>query len=106
MSLHLNFLDIIDILLVYNYQLPKLGKKFFYNFQFYIKIKILFIENIQIISIIKLENHMTNISIFSIIIGKLYHRKKPYPIILFEVEKDPKTSLNYAILFLGLAVYL
>ena len=49
---------------------------------------------------------MANISIFDIILSKLCHKKKPYPIILFEVDKNLKVDFHCAILFLGLAICL
>ena len=49
---------------------------------------------------------MTGASIFSIIINKLRHKKKLYPIILFEVNKSLKIGFHYAILFFYLTIYL
>ena len=58
------------------------------------------------ISIVELEKHMIGASIHSIIINKLYHKKKSYPIILFKVDKGSKVSFYCIILPLSLAVRL
>ena len=49
---------------------------------------------------------MAGISVFSIIIDKFNHKKKPCSIILFEIDKSPKIGLHHIILFLDLAVFL
>ena len=49
------------------------------------------------IFIIKLEIYIANTSIFNIIIGKLYYRKKLDLIILFEVDNNLK--IGFIILF-------
>ena len=58
------------------------------------------------ISAIKLERYMTGTGIFGIIVSKLRYEKKPYPIILLEVDKGSKISFYYTILPLNLAIYL
>ena len=58
------------------------------------------------ISVVEFEKYIANASIFSIIIRELRYRKKPYPIILFEVDKSLKVGFYYTILFFGLTVYL
>ena len=49
---------------------------------------------------------MLGASIYSIIIGKLCHEKKPCPIILLEMNKSLKVRFHYTILSFGLAVHL
>ena len=58
------------------------------------------------ISAVELEKRVTGASILDIIISKLSYKKKPYPIILFEVDKAPKVGLHFAILSLGIAICL
>ena len=58
------------------------------------------------ISIVKLKKYIAGTSIFGIIIGKLYYKKKLYLIILFEVNKSLKVGFYYTILPLNLAIYL
>ena len=58
------------------------------------------------ISAVKLERYVINISIFDIIIGKLCYKKKSCLIILLKVNKNLKVSFYYTILPLFLAVYL
>ena len=58
------------------------------------------------IFIVKNERLMVSASILDIIIGKLYYRKNPCLIILLKVDKNLKVSFYYAILSIGLAVYL
>ena len=59
------------------------------------------------ISAIKLERHVTSTSILGIIVNKLYHKKKFYPIILFKVNKGLKIDLYYTtILPLSLTIRL
>ena len=49
---------------------------------------------------------MAGASIFSIIVSKLYHEKKPCPIILLKVDKNLKIGFHYTNLSLCLAVCL
>ena len=49
---------------------------------------------------------MAGASIFGIIVSKLRHGKKPYPIILLEVDKGSKIGFYYTILSFGLTVCL
>ena len=58
------------------------------------------------ISAIELKKSVANVSIFGIIIGKLRHKKKLCPIILFEVDKDLKISFHCGILSFGLTIQL
>ena len=58
------------------------------------------------ISTIELEKYIAGAGIFGIVIGKLYHRKKPYPIILLKVDKGLKISFHCTILPFSLAIYL
>ena len=58
------------------------------------------------ISIVELEERMTNASILGIIISKLHHGKKPCSIILLEIDKNLKISFYCAILLFGLIVCL
>ena len=55
---------------------------------------------------IKLERYMANIDIFGVVVGKLYYRKKPCPIILLKVDKSLEVGFHHTILPLCLAVYL
>ena len=58
------------------------------------------------IFVIELKRRMTGADILGIIISKLHHKKKPCPIILFEIDKNPKVGFYCAILPLSLAVCL
>ena len=58
------------------------------------------------ISAIKLEKCIAKTSIFGIIIGKLYYKKKLYLIGLFKVNKCSKINLYYTVLSLSLAICL
>ena len=58
------------------------------------------------ISAIELKKRVAGARIFGIIIGKLYHRQKPCPVLLLEVDKGPKISFNCAILPFNPAVRL
>ena len=58
------------------------------------------------ISAVELEKYAVNIDIFSVIIGKLYHKKKLCPIILLKVDKSLEVGFYCIILSLSLAVYL
>ena len=49
---------------------------------------------------------MANISIFSIIIGKLRHRKKLDPVILLQIDKSLKVNFYCIILFFDLIIRL
>ena len=49
---------------------------------------------------------MANTSILGIIIGKLYYKKKPCPIILLEVNQGLKIGFNHIILPLSQTVRL
>ena len=55
---------------------------------------------------IEFKKYVANTSIFSIIIAKLYYKKKSYSIILFKVNKNLKIGLYYTFLFLNLIIYL
>ena len=56
------------------------------------------------ISAIKLKKCVSDTSILSIIINKLCYKKKLYPIILFEVDKNLKIGFYYTILRLGFVI--
>ena len=58
------------------------------------------------ISIIELEKCVAGASIFDIIIGKLCTKKKPCPIVLFDIDKSSKVGFYYAVLLFSLAIYL
>ena len=60
----------------------------------------------KIISPIKLERYMASASIFSIVIGKLCHKKKPCPIILLKVNKNLEIDFHCNILPFDLTVFL
>ena len=64
------------------------------------------IKNPKIIFAIELKRHIANASIFNIIIGKLYYKKKLCLIILYKVDKSPKIDFYYAILSFDLAICL
>ena len=53
----------------------------------------------------ELEKCIANIGIFGIIVGKLYYKKKSYPIILLKVDKGLEVSFYYTILSFCLAIY-
>ena len=58
------------------------------------------------ISIVELEGHIANANILSIIVGKLYHRKKLCLIILLKVDKNLEIGFHCAILPFDLTVRL
>ena len=58
------------------------------------------------ISAIELKRCVAGVSILGIVISKLYHKKKPYSIILLEVNKGLEISFYCTILPLSLAVCL
>ena len=49
---------------------------------------------------------MAGASILGIIIGKFHYKKKPYQVILFEIDKSLKISFYYIILLFGLTICL
>ena len=55
---------------------------------------------------IELKKYIAYISILGVIIDKLRHKKKSYPIILLKVDKGLEVSFYYNFLFFGLTVYL
>ena len=55
---------------------------------------------------IELKRYMANAGILSIIIGEFCYKKKPYSIILLEVDKDLEVGFHYTILSFNLAVRL
>ena len=58
------------------------------------------------ISAFELKRHVTDTSIFGIIIDKFRHKKKLYSVILFEIDKNSKIDFYYIILLFGLIVHL
>ena len=60
----------------------------------------------KVISIVELKKRVASASIFTIIVSKLYYKKKPYLIILLKVNKGLKINFYCIILPLNLAVYL
>ena len=56
------------------------------------------------ISIIELKKYLANIGIFGIIISILYYKKKPYIVILLEIDKDSKIGFYYMIVLFNLIV--
>ena len=58
------------------------------------------------ISAIELEKYMAGAGIFGIVVSKLCHKKKPYPIILLKIDKSLEVGFYCTILPLSLAVYL
>ena len=63
-------------------------------------------KNTKVISIVELKKRVANTSIFGIIISKFCHRKKPYLVILFEIDKGLKVDFYYTILSFNLTIYL
>ena len=53
---------------------------------------------------VKLKKYVVNASIFNIIIGKFYYKKKLCPVILFKINKNSKISFHYIILPFGLII--
>ena len=49
---------------------------------------------------------MASAGVFDVVVGKLCHRKKPYPIILLKVDKSSEVGFYYTILPFGLPVRL
>ena len=49
---------------------------------------------------------MTNASILGVIVDKLQHKKKPYLIILLEIDESLEVGFYYTILPLSLTVHL
>ena len=58
------------------------------------------------ISIVELKKRVAGTSIFGIIISEFCHKKKPYPVILFKIEKNSKVGFIYIILPFNLTIYL
>ena len=58
------------------------------------------------ISTIEFEKCVAGAGIFGIIVNKLCYEKKPYSIILLEVDKDSEVSFYCTILPLSLAIHL
>ena len=65
-----------------------------------------FIKNTKVIIIVEFKKHIANANIFGIIIGKFYYKKKPYLIILLEINKNSKLGFYYTILFFSLTISL
>ena len=105
-GLLLHFLCMIEVLLANNHQFLKLKKKFFRNSWFWTGIKIFFIKNAKMISIIKLERYVINTDILGIIINKLCHKKKLCSIILFKVNKGWKIGFYYVVLLFNITICL
>ena len=58
------------------------------------------------ISAIKFKRYVASAGIFGIVIGKLRHGKKLYPIILLNVDKGLEVGFHHTILPFGLPVSL
>ena len=58
------------------------------------------------ISAIKLEKCVINAGILGIIVGKLCYKKKPYSIILLEVDKNSEIGFHHTILPLSFTICL
>lgn len=58
------------------------------------------------ISAVEFKKRVLGASILSIIMGKLCHKKKLYPIILFEIDKDLKIGFYCAVMSFDLVIYL
>ena len=56
------------------------------------------------ISTIELKKHIASVSILDTIIGKLYHKKKSYLIIMLEIDKNSEIDFYCIILSLSLAI--
>ena len=55
---------------------------------------------------VEFKRHIADANIFKIIIGKFYYKKKPWPIILFEINKSSKIGFYCIILPFSLTVCL
>ena len=55
---------------------------------------------------VKLKRRMTSASILSIMIGKFCYRKKPYLVILFEIDKSLKINFYHTVLLFSLTIHL
>ena len=58
------------------------------------------------ISAIELERYIAGTDIFSVVVDKLRHGKKPYPIILLEVDKGSEVDFHYTVLPFSLTICL
>ena len=58
------------------------------------------------ISAVKLKGYVIDTNIFSIIVGKLHHKKKLCQIILIQIDKSPKIDFYCVIWSFGLVVCL
>ena len=69
-------------------------------------IQIFLIQDARMVSAIELKRRVTGACILGIVISKLSHRKKLFPVILFKVDKGSKVNFYCTISSLGLAVCL
>ena len=58
------------------------------------------------ISAIELEKYMAGVGIFGDVVGKFRYKKKPYSIILLEIDKDSEVGFYCTILSFNLTVHL
>lgn len=70
------------------------------------KVYIFFEKFAQLVSIVKLKRHITNVCVFSIIIYNFNHWQWFCLIVLFKVNKNSKIDFYYAILSLILIISL
>lgn len=56
------------------------------------------------ITIIEFEKYLADTCIFSIVIGKLRHKQKLSPVVLFLIDKNLKVGFSSAILLLSFAI--
>ena len=63
-------------------------------------------KNAWVVAAVQLERYVASACILFVIICKLSHREESGPIILLEIDKDPKIGFHCTILTFGLAVSL
>ena len=68
--------------------------------------EVFFVKNASVIFAIEPKRHMASVSIFGIIIGKFYYKKKFYLVILFEIDKSSKVGFYPIILPFDLTINL
>lgn len=70
------------------------------------KIKIFFIEYIEVITVVEFKKCITSVSISCIIIGKFNYWKEFYPVILYKVDKNLEIDFQFAVLSFNLTISL
>ena len=69
-------------------------------------IKVFFIKNLRIISIVELKECVASASILGIVVDKLYYKKKSCLIILLKINKSLEIGFYYASLSFSLTIHL